>query len=305
MKSVFWNARERRLRAGWRLLLQAALAVALAVLPIVLIAEPLTIAHKAGAFLPLLNKVAYDRVVNIIIGPLLTAMLVLSVWLAARYLDRRPSLADFGVRFDAQWWRLLAAGFFLGALLMTLVFAVERTSHSLVVVGMWRSVVPLSLAFGFTITKVICVGIYEELITRGYQLTNLRESIGAPAAVIVTSAIFALLHLTTEHSSALSVIGLFVNGILFAVAALETGRLSFPIGLHIAWNLFEGSVFGFPVSGDKEGASVLAIQQLGLPLVTGGDYGPEGGLIGIAASLAGIALIRLFRRRSRVRRQIA
>ena len=65
-------------------MLQAALAVALAVLPIVLIAEPLTIAHKAGAFLPSLNEAAYDRVVHIIVGPPLTAMIVLSVWLAAR-----------------------------------------------------------------------------------------------------------------------------------------------------------------------------------------------------------------------------
>lgn len=51
------------------------------------------------------------------------------------------------------------------------------------------------------------------------------------------------------------------------------------------------AVFGFPVSGDKEGASLVAIHQLGPPLVTGGAFGPEAGLSGIAASLLGIAVL--------------
>lgn len=86
-----------------------------------------------------------------------------------------------------------------------------------------------------------------------------------------------------------------VNALLFVAAFLATGRLSTAIGLHIAWNLFEGAVFGFPVSGDKEGASLVAIHQLGPPLVTGGAFGPEAGLSGIAASLLGIAVFMAWR----------
>ena len=47
----------------------------------------------------------------------------------------------------------------------------------------------------------------------------------------------------------MSVLGLFVNALLFAVSVLLTRRLSTAIGLHMAWNLFQGLVFGFPVSG--------------------------------------------------------
>jgi len=82
-----------------------------------------------------------------------------------------------------------------------------------------------------------------------------------------------------------------VNGLLFAAAVLATGRLSTAIGLHISWNFFEGVVFGFPVSGDKEGASLIGIHQLGPPIVTGGAFGPEAGVIGIAASLLGIVAL--------------
>jgi len=80
-----------------------------------------------------------------------------------------------------------------------------------------------------------------------------------------------------------------------------TGRLSTAIGLHVTWNLCQGAVFGFPVSGDKEGASLLGIQQGGPTLMTGGAFGPEAGLMGVLASLAGIVLLLLWSSRARER----
>ena len=98
--------------------------------------------------------------------------------------------------------------------------------------------------------------------------------------------------------SIVSLLGLFINGLLFAAAVILTGRLSTAIGIHIAWNLFEGMVFGFPVSGDKEIVSWMGITQSGPRLVSGGEFGPEAGLIGSIASLLGIGLLwLLFRRR--------
>jgi hypothetical protein len=79
--------------------------------------------------------------------------------------------------------------------------------------------------------------------------------------------------------------------LFFAAGYLLTGRLSTAIALHAVWNFFEGGVFGFPVSGDKEGSSLILIAQSGPAWMTGGDYGPEGGLIGVGASLAGIVLL--------------
>lgn len=69
------------------------------------------------------------------------------------------------------------------------------------------------------------------------------------------------------------------------------------IGVHFGWNLGQGTLFGFPVSGDKEIASVIAIQQRGPVAMTGGAFGPEAGLVGVAASLAGIAAIALYVRK--------
>lgn len=295
--TFFWNRDEGRLRAGWRIALLALLATLLGVALIVLIAEPLTALHRRGLFLPQYERAAYDRVINIIVGPLLAICIVGSVAFAARVLDRR-SIRDFGIQFDRAWWSCLALGLALGACVMSLVFAVEYWAGWIDITGTLVvnvTGVSLMLALSFSFVKVLCVGIYEELVARGYLLRNLAEGTNLPIAVIASSAIFAILHITNDNATIVSTLGLFVNGLLFAVALLITGRLSTSIGLHISWNLFEGVVFGFPVSGDKEGASVFAIAQRGPEIITGGAFGPEAGLLGIAASLLGIGALLLWR----------
>ena len=97
--SLFWNPAEKRLRALWRLALQAALMAAFGGVPILLIAEPLTWLHRRGLFLPDYDHDAYDRVVNMIVGPFLAAAVIGSMAVAARWLDHRP-FNKFGVRID-------------------------------------------------------------------------------------------------------------------------------------------------------------------------------------------------------------
>ena len=162
------------------------------------------------------------------------------------------------------------------------------------------NVADVSFAAGllFIVTKVICVGIYEEFVSRGYHLRNLTESTNVTLGIILSTLIFSLLHAFNENVSVVSLVGLFINGLLLAAAVILTRRLSTAIGIHIAWNLFEGMVFGFPVSGDKEVVSWLGITQSGPRLMSGGEFGPEAGLIGSVASLLGIGLLWvLFRRR--------
>ena len=291
--SVFWNRDEGRVRALWRILLQSALMFALGVLPILLIAEPMTALHKRGLFLPGYGHDAYDRVINMIVGPLLAVAVIGSIAIAGRRLDRRP-FAEFTGPVDRSWWRHLGLGFAVGAVLMAIVFVVELAAGWIAVTGSLTvnlAGLPLGQALTFPVVKALCVGPYEEFLSRGYHLRNIGEGLNLRAGIIVSSAVFALLHLTNEGATAMSTLGLFVNALLFAAAVLLTGRLSTAIGLHMAWNIFEGVVFGFPVSGDKEGASLVAIQQLGPRWLTGGDFGPEAGVIGIGASLLGIALL--------------
>jgi len=282
--NVFWNVGERRLRVVWRLALQAALMVALAAIPILAIAEPLTALHRRGLFLAGYGHDAYDRVVNMIVGPFLTAAVIASVIVARRRLDRRP-VADLGVRVDRRWWTGLTLGLVVGSLAMSAVFVAEYALGWAVPTGalVQNATAPLGLALAFTAVKSLCVGHYEEFVSRGYHLDNI--------GVSLSSGLFALLHAFNDNASLLSTLGLFVNALFFATAVKVTGRLSTAIGAHIAWNFVQGAVFGFPVSGDKEGASLIDIAQHGPAFLTGGAFGPEAGLVGALASVFGIALL--------------
>jgi membrane protease YdiL (CAAX protease family) len=223
-----------------------------------------------------------------------------------RFLDRRP-VADFGFHLNGGWFVDLGFGMFLGAFLMTGIFLVQlligwtSVSDTLVVVGSGNSFV---LAILPPIAIFLCVGIYEEAFSRGYQLRNIAEGLNYPAlgprtaiilALVLTSAFFGLLHASNPNATAISTFNIALAGLLLGAGYVLTGELSIPIGLHITWNFFQGNVYGFPVSGlETFGATFIDTQQAGPDLWTGGPFGPEAGLLGLLAMLTGTLLIALY-----------
>lgn len=158
----------------------------------------------------------------------------------------------------------------------------------------------------------VCVGIYEELITRGYLLRNLAEGlsigrISAGMALLIawvfSSGVFGLLHAFNPNATIISTINLTAAGLFLGLGPILTGRLSLAIGLHITWNFFQGHVFGFPVSGFiYHPATLFAIEQQGDSRWTGGKFGPEAGITGLLAMLVGglIIVLWVFVREGRV-----
>ena len=147
-----------------------------------------------------------------------------------------------------------------------------------------------SLEFHFHLTLPILVraaavtalllfaALLEELSFRGYPFQKLTESCGAFWAVVVISALFGAVHLGNPDAGGWLSWGFFNTlavGVLFALARIRSGSLWFSFGLHFGWNLFQGSVFGLPVSGLKEFATVVSASVHGSPALTGGAYGPE------------------------------
>jgi uncharacterized protein len=308
----FFDEGTGRLRAPWRLLLQY-LAYTVAV--------PLFANLLAGAFL-LAGRGAGSSGTSALAGsPLLPVIggvaglggALLSVWLAGRFLDRR-SFADFGFHLSGGWWLDLLFGMALGALLMTTVFLVQSGLGWVTVTGSFESLVPGApfwLAVLVPATLFVCVGFYEELVSRGYQLRNAAEglnssSLGPRGAVLLawalSSAIFGYLHAANPNATILSTANVALAGLMLGCGYVLTGELAIPIGLHVTWNFFQGTVFGFPVSGLRiGGATFLSIEQGGPDLWTGGPFGPEGGLLAPAAMALGILLTALWVRLRRGR----
>lgn len=304
MTNPFRDEREGRPRAFWRVLLQfAASLVGQALLTTVALVAFALVggAESADAFTGLTTLPAFV----VASGAISLAVTVLTVWLAGRFLDRR-SFADFGLRLNRAWWLDLGFGLLLGAFLMTAVFLVELSAGWVTVTGTLDAVsgggfFPAILA---PAVFFLCVGFYEELSSRGYQLTNIAEGlnfprIGARGAVLLawvfSSAVFGALHLLNPNASAVSTLNIAFAGIFLGAGYVLTGQLAIPVGLHITWNFFQGNVFGFPVSGiDTIGATFVETDQGGPDLFTGGVFGPEAGLLGVGAMVVGIGAISLY-----------
>jgi len=103
-------------------------------------------------------------------------------------------------------------------------------------------------------------------------------------AVLIAAALFGSVHIVNAHAGFLSVFSTMLGGVAYGCAFLVAEQIWFPLGLHIAWNFFQARVFGFALSGGFSGPAPLIQQHdLGPAILTGGPYGPEGGLLGIYA----------------------
>jgi membrane protease YdiL (CAAX protease family) len=128
----------------------------------------------------------------------------------------------------------------------------------------------------------------EELLSRGYWLQNLSDGLNRSLGVLLSSAAFALGHVMNPNLSWQALLGLFLSGLFLAYGYLRTKQLWLPIGLHLGWNFFEGTVFGFPVSGQYF-YQLIRQTVSGPDIITGGAFGPEAGLILIPALILGAA----------------
>jgi membrane protease YdiL (CAAX protease family) len=311
----FFDEGTGQLRAPWRLLLQyLTYTVAVSLFANLLAVALLLAGREAGSSGGLdTSALAGSPLLPLISGVAGLAGAVLSVWLAGRFLDRRP-FADFGFHLSGGWWLDLLFGMALGALLMTGVFVVQLGLGWITVTGAFESLVPGApfwLAVLVPAALFLCVGFYEELVSRGYQLRNAAEGLNLPGvgprgavllAWVLSSAFFGYLHAANPNATFLSTVNVALAGLMLGFGYVLTGELAIPIGLHVTWNFFQGTVFGFPVSGlSVGGATFLSIEQGGPALWTGGPFGPEGGLLGPAAMVAGVLLIALWVRLRRGR----
>jgi hypothetical protein len=125
----------------------------------------------------------------------------------------------------------------------------------------------------------------EEAVFRGYPFQRLAESLTPVGAIAVTSAFFGLAHLGNPHKTWISTLNTMLVGIPFAIAYLRTRSLWMPIGMHFIWNFLMDFLLGLPVSGLNLAASVLTAHVQGPNWLTGGPYGPEGGVLAMGAIL--------------------
>ncbi len=316
----FYNREQRRLRALWRILIQGGLFfMGLALVgAIVGIVAVFFMAASGQADLQILTdqQAITDMIMSLgsgwffaLNGVGTVIVIVLTFFLAGWLLDRRK-FVDFGFHFSGRWWADFGFGLFLGAILMVFIFLMELAFGWVSIESFFQARSPIDFLSSIlaALLGFIAVGIYEEMLFRGYHLRNIAEGLnwkklGPRGALwigyILSSSVFGIAHATNPNATLISTLNIVLAGLFLGVGFVLTGELAIPIGLHITWNFFQGNIFGFPVSGSNSGTSLITISQGGPDLLTGGAFGPEAGLIGILAMIVGTALTILYIRQTR------
>lgn len=141
------------------------------------------------------------------------------------------------------------------------------------------------------------VSISEEVLVRGYILRNLMLSLNKYLALIISSAIFSLIHASNPAIEAIGFINIFLSGILMGGSYIYTRNLWYPIALHFSWNFFQ-AIFGFNVSGLKT-PTVVNITFPEFDILNGGAFGLEGSiLVSILSLLAILVVLKYYKQRS-------
>jgi membrane protease YdiL (CAAX protease family) len=207
--------------------------------------------------------------------------------LLGRLLDRTQASQFIGFN---GWKGNLGRGLGIGAALLSILVAgFAALSRLSVGSGLWNS----DTAF-LTLFALVVSAANEEIAFRGYAMQVLARGIGRWPAAAVTAVLFGLLHARNPNASLLGIMNTVLAGLMLAAAYYKARSLWLPYGIHVAWNVGLGMVLGFPLSGMNLD-SLWAMSHRGSALLSGGGYGPEGGLICTVAFGAGFAAIRLLR----------
>lgn len=154
------------------------------------------------------------------------------------------------------------------------------------------------IAAAFRVTIVLLpAALAEELICRGYLLTVIRDSVGATAAVVLTSVMFGLLHLANPGANAQSVFLVILAGIMLATVRIALDSLYAAWMAHLAWNWVMAVPFHAAVSAQRFEAPGYRAVMLEPAWLSGGAWGPEGGMIAAVGMCGALGYFYARRRR--------
>ena len=202
---------------------------------------------------------------------------LLLLWILMRFVDEE-SFVKLGFSLKGKINDIIL-GMTLGLLLMAVGYTILILLGEIKFIGFnydLKNIILLFLLF-------IAVSIAEETYVRGYVLKNLLKSFNPIISLIISSAIFSLLHFFNPNVNYIALTELFIAGILLGISYVYTKNLWFPIALHLSWNFFQ-VMFGFNVSG-MDTYSLIEFEIIENNNINGGDFGFEGSYLSILFSL--------------------
>ncbi len=210
--------------------------------------------------------------------------LILLAWV--RFVERRP-FASIGLG-GASRLATFARGHVIGMLSIVALLLSIASYGGLRVTGAataWSTpsslVSILLLLVGFGVQSSV-----EELLFRGWLFSILTRKFNVLTGVIVSSAVFALLHFSRGEPWLVN-LNDFVFGVFACAWAYRTRSILGVMGWHAGWNWLLAVGFGLPLTGLDVGIPALLVdlEPKGPGWLTGGHEGPEGSVCALVLFL--------------------
>jgi membrane protease YdiL (CAAX protease family) len=258
--AVFLNA--DGLRAGWRLLLYAAIVAGFATCLSMLWMFLLKTGH--GKF----------SITNLFLAEVVGFVAAFGAAVVMSFLEHRP-IGAYGlpvsIAFGKLFWRGCLFGLAEISLLMALIYTFGGYAFGTLAlhgtqIAHWALLWAICLLF---------VGLFEEFLFRGYSLFTLTSGAGFWPAAVVLSLLFAAVHLQNSGEGLVGVAAVFVVGMLWCFTVRRTGTLWFAVGMHAAYDFGETYLYSVPDSGVLLPGHLSNATLHGPAWLTGGTVGPE------------------------------
>lgn len=223
-------------------------------------------------------------------------------WVALRFVDDVPwSVMALG---DGVWhWRRLCSGALVGAA------AILATAFTLWLLGALHfERVPTRTADGVAVVSDGWIGtalrllwilgpaaLWEELVFRGYLYAVASEAAGRWVARLSSSVAFGAVHLMNPGANARTTVVVVLAGLCLCLVRERANSLPAAWSAHLAWNWVMAALLHVPVSGLPFATPGYRAVPRGSDWITGGAWGPEGGLV--AMLVLGTAMAVGLRRR--------
>jgi uncharacterized protein len=201
-----------------------------------------------------------------------------------RYAARERGLSGFG--FGVLAGALTAAG---ALLISAVVGGAEWVRDSGTVVDYLTQSMK-------TVLVLAPAALSEEVVFRGVPLVLLASTLGRGAGVIAVAVLFAFAHLANPNVTALGLGNIAMAGIFLGLAFYAPGGIWTAFGAHLGWNSTLACLDA-PVSGLPFRIPLLDYNSGGPSWLTGGAFGPEGGLAATVALTAAIVVVHRWARK--------
>jgi uncharacterized protein len=202
---------------------------------------------------------------------------VIATFVVLRTIEKK-NWSNLGLHFSKQALRELAIGGLLVTIIMSIGFLALLAGGYAQVTGLALERGNLHLLLIQFLPVTFLVGLYEELLFRGYPFQVLCAGIGKWTATIAVALLFGLAHYPNPGATLMTASATALWSVLLCILLLRTKSLWCCIGFHFVGNLVQGFGFNSLVSGTQFTASLMHVQYSGADWITGKAGGLEAAL---------------------------